>query len=606
MSNMRLSSPFSTEYCRESGKKPPSSYTQTACMMSSAHLNDRSNDRSRPNIYSSPPGYGSYFPFLARKCGCAECIIASDKLGTNSLNNNQNGYKHSNQSEYFLTANGYNQAHQTKGRLVGNQVYNAQSTLGNGNGITVWPEKYRSAASTKGMQTHDFNSSTYIPHQADHSTSKFYQSAVCSQSATTPVVDKTNSFTRLLNTANSAVAGNEAVAPFWPWCGTSSEFNNQTQQHLSNIHQTYNTKQISRDPRLRKKSERANENDTLTSNKDSIYQANANFVPVSEMRKNEGYKPQSEANKKNLEETNHSSLQATTSAPWWNFPSMSQYPKAAHAPTFYPERSAPAMGKQNNMAGDERKGQRNSVKQPMQLTLNELSNKRGTFLQGTDSHGNQFPWNHPSLPTVKTCTTSEAELSSKGPKSKPKALENFSSRKRHGKGDPDSFKHSNSLQKKKQSRIHNNDLENDQDAKTLEIYAREERIRNLKTLLVKHEQALDALRVQRKSSFSDETIGNTLDVTNSEILSGEASDQEYMVGGKEESCSPSGVIYGNSLKRRWLKNWNEEDQLDHKSQEKIEKRNEVHSNGTQSDDENQNLSNAEFTALEGLVRLSKD
>lgn len=561
----------------------------------------RTNDRSGQNIYSSLPGYGSYFPFWARKCGCAECIIASDKIGTNSLNNNQNGYKHSNQSEYFsLTTNGYNQAHQTKGRLGENPVYNSQGTLGNGNGITVWPEKGRFAASAKGMQTHDFNSATYIPYQADPRTSKFYQSSVCSQSATTPVVDKTNSFTRLLNTADSAVAGKEAEATFWPWCGTPNEFNYQNQQHLSNIHQTYTTKQISRDPRLRKKSERANVNDTLTSNKDSIYQANANFVPVSEMRKHEGYEPQSEANKdkRNWEETEHSSLQGTTTATWWNVSPMGQHPKATHAPTFYPERSAPAVCKQNSMAGDEWKGQRNSVKQPMQLTLNELSNKRGTFLQGTDSHGNQFPWNHPTLPTV----TSEAEHS-KGPKSKPKALENSSSRKRHGKGDPDSFKHSNSLQKKEQSRIHNNDLENDQDAKTLEIYAREERITNLKILLVKHEQALDALRVQRKYSFSDETIGNTLDFTNNEIPE---SDHEHIVGGKEESCSPSGGIYGNSLKRRWLKNWNEEDQLDHKPPEKIEKRNEVHSHDTLSDDENQNLSNAEFTALEGLVRLSKD
>lgn len=568
----------------------------------------RTNDRNRPSIYSSLPGNESYFPFWARKCGCAECIIASDKIGTNSLHNYQNGYRNnSNPGEYFSQkTNGYNpEARQTKGRLGENQVYNAQRTLGNGNGITVWPEKDRFKAPAERMQTPDFNGSTYTQYQADPRTSKFYQSAVCSQSTTTPAVDKTNSFTRLLNT-DYVVAGNEAVATFWPWCATSNEFNYQNQQQLSDIHQTYTSKQFSRDPRLRKKSERSNENNTLTSNKDSVYQANANFVPVSEIRKNEGYQPQSVANKnkRNWEESEHSSVQETTTATWWNVSPVGQYPKATHASTFYPERSAPAIGKRNSLAGDEWKGQGNSVKQPMQLTLNELSNKRPTFIQGTDSHSNS-PWNPPTHPRVKTCTKYKVELS-KGNKWTPKEMvENLSSRKRHGTGDPDSFKHSNSRQKKEQARINNNDLENEQDAKTLEIYAREERIRNLKTLLVKHEQALDALRFQRKSSFSDETIGIALNIINNETPQ-KSSDQEHIVGGKEDSCSPSGVSFGNSLKRRWLKNWNEEDQLNHKPPEKIEKRNEVHSAGTLSEDGNQKLSNAEFTALEGLVKLSKD
>lgn len=565
----------------------------------------RTNERNRPSIYSGLSGEGSYFPFWARKCGCAECIIAGYKIGTNSLNNNQNGYKTSNRREYYSqTTNGYNQANQTKRRLGEDQVYSVPRTLTHGNSVNVWPQKDRLTASADRIQTHDVNGTTYNQNQADSRTYRFYQSAVCSQSVATPAV-KSNSCDRML-TANSVISGKQPVTAFWPWCGSSNEFNYQNQQHLSNLHQTYTTEQISRDPRLRKKSERSSGIDTLTSNKDSIYQANTNFVPVSEIRKNEGYPSQNEANKnkRKWEETEHGSLRGTTAATWRNVSPGGHYAKSAHAPTSYPERSVPAIGKTNGMSSDEWKSQQNSPKQPMQLTLNELSNKRGTFLQGSDSRSS-FPWDHSSHSRVKTSSKSEPDLS-KGTKWTLKELENVNSRKRHGTGDLDTYKHGISLKKKEQSRICSNDLENDQDAKNLEIYAREERIKNLKTLLVKHEQALDALRVQRKSSYFDETVGNTLDITKNEITSPETIDQENIVGAKEESCSPSGGIFGNSLKRRWLKNWNEEDQLDHKPPEKIEKRNDIHSRGALSEEGNQNLSNAEFTALEGLVRLSKD
>ena len=565
----------------------------------------RTYERNRPSIYSGLSGDGSYFPFWARKCGCAECIIAGYKIGTNSINSNQNGYKTSNRREYYSqTTNGYNQAHQTKRRLGEDQVYNVQHTLAHGTSVNVWLETDRPTASADRMQTHDVNGTTYIQNQADPRAYRFYQSAVCSQSAAASAI-KSNSFNRMLNT-NSVITGNEPVTAFWPWCGSTNEFNYQNQQHLSNLHQTFSTEQISRDPRLRKKSERCSEIDKLTSNKDSIYQANTNFVPVGEIRKNEGYPPQNEANKnkRKWEENGHGSLRETTPATWRNVSAGGHYAKSAHTPTSYSERSVPAIGKTSGMLSNEWKGQQNSPKQPMQLTLNALSNKRGTFLQVSDSHSS-FPWDHSSHPRVKTSSKSEPNLS-KGTKWAPKELENVNSRKRHGTGDLDTYKHVSSVKKKEQSRICSNDLENDQDAKNLEIYAREERIKNLKTLLVKHEQALDALRVQRKSSYFGETVGNTLDITNKEITFPKTIDQENIVGAKEESCSSSDEIFGNSLKRRWLKNWNEEDQLDHKPPEKIEKRNDIHSHGALSEEGNQDLSNAEFTALEGLVRLSKD
>lgn len=525
-------------------------------------------------------------------------------MGTNSLHN-QKSNKNSQQSDCFsLKTNGYNQILQTKGRLGEDQVLNAQRTLGNGNGIAVWPEKDRFTTSSDKKQALDFN--TYIENPADHGTSTFYQSTVCSQSVTTPVAGETNSFTRLLKT-DSVVKSNEAVATYWAWYGTSDEFSYQNQQHLPSIHQTSSTKQSNRDPRLRSKSEKYNESGALTSHKSSVYPGHVNFLPVSGTGKIERYERQSEDNKskKYLEETEHSSLQGTTAATWWNVSPMGQHPKPAQAQVIYPERRAPGTEKKS---GDEWNVQRSWGKQPMQLTLNELSNKHGasdTLFCGTNPHSN-FSWKHTSLLRVKTCRTSEEKLP-KGTKWRPKKLENFGPKNKHGTGDLDPFQNSNSQRKKQKSRTYKKALENVQDAKIMEIYAREERIRNLKTLLAKQEEALDALRFQRKHSFSDETSGSVVNITSNETPYPKSSDQEDIVESKEESCSsPGGIVAGNSLKRRWLKNWSEEDQLDHKPPEKIVKWNETDSRGSLSEDGNQNLSNAEFTALEGLVRLSKD
>lgn len=527
-------------------------------------------------------------------------------MGSNSLHNSHNGYQNSRQSECFSqTRNGYNHADQTKERLVKHQVYNTQRTLGNDNGIAVWPEKDRFTASSDKMQTFDLNS-YFRQDKADPRTSKLYQPNALSQSATMPVVDKTNSFTQLLNT-DSAMKDKEAVPNYWPWCGTSLS-GYQNQQHLSNIHQTYPTKQISRDPRLMNKSESFTGNGAFISNKGPVGHGNVQ----EQVSETDGYRRQREEKntKRYREETEHSFLEGTTTATWWNVSPMSQYPKPANPPTINTERSAPAvrMEKNNsvNVTGDKWKGLRTWGKQPMQLTLKELSNKRNTndaFFQGTDSHKTN-PWNHPSLtgPRVKTCRiTSAAELQN-GTKWTPKELENGSKNKRR-MGDLESFQNRNSLQDKPQLRIH--PKENDQDAKSLEICAREERIRKLKSLLIQHEQALEALRFQRNSPSSDETNGNFVNIINNETLNQKPSDQENR--SEEEYCSSSDAILGKSLKRRWLKNWNEEDELEHiEPPEKIVKREEIHSHGTLSEDGNQNLSNAEFTALEGLVKLSKD
>lgn len=568
----------------------------------------RANDKSKPSIYSSFPGDGSFFPFWARKCGCAECIIASDKMGTNTLHN-QNRYKNSQQSGCFSRkTNGYNQALQTKGRLERDQVINAQRTQGNGNGIAVWPEKDRLTTLSDKMQTRDFM--TYIQNPTNPRTSAFYQSATRSQSATTPVVDETTSYTRLLNT-DSAVKGNEAVTNYWPWYGTSDEVSYHNQQHFPSIHQTSSTKLSSRDPRLRSKSEKCNGNSALTSNKNSIYQGDVNFLPLSGTGKIFRDEHQSEDNnsERYREKIEHSSLQGgTTTATWWNVSAMGQHPKPAQAQSIYPERCAPATEKKDDLSSDDWNVQRSWVKHSMPLTLSELSNKHGvneTISCGTSPHSN-FSWNHTSLPHEQACRTSEEKLQ-KGTKWSPKKLDSFDSKNKHGTGDLDSFQNGGSHRKKQKSRTYKKALENVQDAKILEIYAREERIRNLKTLLAKQEQALDTLRFQRKQSFSDELSGSFFDIKNNETPHRKSSDEEDVVEDKEESCSSPGAnLVGNSLKRRWLKNWNEEDQLDHKPPEKIEKRNEIDAHGTLSEDGNQNLSNAEFTALEGLVRLSKD
>ena len=571
----------------------------------------RTNDKSKATIYSGFPGDGGFFPFWARKCGCAECIIASDKMGTNSRHN-QNCYKHSQQSGCFSRkTNGFNQALQTKGRLREAQVLNAQRTQENGNVVAVWPEEDRLTTLSDKMQTHDFG--TYIQNPSDTTTSAFYQSAARSQSATTPAVNETNSFTRLLNT-DSVFKGNEVVENHWPWYGTSDEVSYHNQQHLPSIHQTSSTKLSSRDPRLKSKSEKCNGSGVFTSNKNSVYQGLFNFLPVSGTQKIFRDEHQSEDNnsKRYREEMELSFLQggtttATSTATWWNVAAMGQHPKPGQAPSIYREKRAPALTeKKDDLSGDDWKVQGSWGKQPMQLTLSELPNKHGVnekIACGTNPH-RTFSWNHTLLPHEKAWRTSEEKLQ-KGTKCTPKKLDSFDTKNRHGTEDP--FPNGSSHRKKQKLRTYKKALENVQDAKILEIYAREERIRNLKTLLAKQEQALDALRYQRKQSFSDELSGSLVAITNNETPHGRSSDQNDIVEDKEESySSPDANLAGNSLKRRWLKNWSDEDQLDHKPPEKIQKRNQTDSHGMPSEEGNQNLSNAEFTALEGLVRLSKD
>lgn len=607
-----LSFPCSIGYW-ETAKKPQTLYgIQTAkSSVVSAHLDDRANNKNMPSIYSSFPRDASYFPFWApRKCGCAECIIAGDKVGTNSLHT-QNRHRNSQQGGCLSQkSNGYNQALQAKGRLGEDQVLNGQRTQGNANGITVWPKKDQVTTLSDKKKTRGFR--TYIPNPADPLTPVFYQSAARSQSATTPVVNETNSFTQLLKT-DSVIKGNEAVANYWPWYGASDEVSYHNQQHLRSIHQTSSTKLSNRDPRLRSKSEKCNGSSALISNrnKNSIYQGQVNFLPQSGPGKILRDKHQSEDNnsKRYREEIERRFLQGgTTSATWRNVSAMGQQPKPGQAQSVYPERRAPATEKKDGLSGDDWNVQGRWGKQPMQLTLSEHSNKHGVnekSSRGTNPHSNS-PWNHALLPNDKTCRTSE-EKPQKGTKWTPKKLDSFGSKNKHGTGDLDPFQNGGSHRKKQNSRTYKKALENVQDAKILEIYAREERIRNLKTLLAKQEQALDALRFQRKQSFSDELSGSFVHITNNETPLWKSSDQEDGVEDKEGSCSSPGAnLSGNSLKRRWLKNWNEEDQLDQKPPEKIEKTNQTDSHGTLSEDGNQNLSNAEFTALQGLVRLSKD
>ena len=554
-------------------------------------------------MYSSFSGDGSYFPFWARKCGCAECIIAGDKPAANFLHD-RNSYKNSQQRDYFSQkTNGYSQALQKKERLGEDRVLNAQRTLGNGNGIAVWPKNDRLTSLTDKMQTRDFD--IYIQNPVDPRTSSFNQSAVCSQSATTPVADESISSTRLLTRTESVLKGNEAVANNWPWHATSGETSFHNQQHLPSIHQTCFTQQSSRDPRLRSKREKFNGSGALTSNKNSIYQSHDNFLPISGTGKLFRDEHQSEDNNRRRyrEEIKQSSRQGgTATASWWNLSTMDQHPTPARAPSVYP-----ATEKKGDLSGDDWNVQRSWGKQPMQLTQSEIPNKHDVNEKiscGTTPLSN-FSWNHTSLPHEKSYRTSE-EKPQKGTKwTLKKRFDDIDSKNKHGTGNHNQYENDSSHQKQQKSRINKKDLENLQDTKILEIYAREERIRNLKALLAKQEQALDVLRFQRKHYFSDEL--SFINITRNETPYHKSSDKEEIVQYKEESCSSPGAnLAGESLKRRWLKNSSAEDQLDHKPPEKIEKRNETDSHGTLSEDGNQNLSNAEFTALEGLVRLSKD
>lgn len=440
-----------------------------------------------------------------------------------------------NESFFNQTRNEYIHKHQTKEHRKETNHYNAQ--LRNDTGSS-WPKKHRftEPACDKISSPLQYNNNNRM--------SEMY--------ATTLGSNGTNTFSRMLS-ISPAGKGNQTETNQWAWNGSLDSFSNhQTQLKLSSNQQPHPTQQLSRDPRLRRKSEMLNGNDAS-----SIYyvyraQDNAQLVQGGQ----EGHKQQS--NKNNNKGCQDQGLKRALD---WNMSSQPQHPQPQHIPTIYPERSGVNTKiREHKQIVNERKDQPCRVSKPM--AENKKDMKRA-----------------------------------------PTSVDNCGSESKRAKGNFNSFPNDHGLRSKSPWSTDNEELENE--TQHLEMVAREERIRKLKNLLAKQEKALESLRF-RKNSSNDKAIPKPS--VRSEAISQKSGDQGNTTKSNDppHSNSSSGTTLGNSLKRRWLQNWNEGEEHGHEPPFEKEKENERQSSGSLSEKEDQNLSNAEFTALEGLVTLSKN
>lgn len=513
----------------------------------------------------------NHFPFSARKCRCAECIINNNKMGAKSLANGQHCYKNIHQKDEHGTRHRYTLNLQDQSHLEKEQAKER-----NGCDIMMkwWPGKQPIPYTIE-------RGPTFFQTTTDQLTTKLYEPSKPLLPGTEDVLasgfNKRNSFSQLQTT--QAVKSRETKAKdngcHWSWSGNSEAFQLQKQQGLTNIHQTNPIKHL-QDPRL-----------TNQDNSDSIYHGWGNLLPANKLGRPEGY------GGKPIEQTRtraSSFKQNATLANWWHSSSVSHCPVTTYATNDYQERSTfRHLG--TDSANEERKLRTWGMhKQTSPGRFTSFGNSN-TFFKETDS---EIAHNHQSMPPQrKPHRTSESEINyfSKQPAIDAKK------QKLASPCSPDQLTHlgakticdfNSNVQKmnSQEMMINKKEFKDIHDAKNSETCAREERIRNLKALLAKQEKALEALKYQRKPSISIDEKGDNI------VFNG-------------HSPSIDEEVFPNPLKRRWLKNWNEEDGFDHIST-KIKRRKELNSHNTKTEEENQALSNAEFTAVEGLVRLSKD
>lgn len=529
-------SPISSDCLGIAKKQGSFVLKRNGCEMN-ATMTCRANDKDEQGITSCLSAVEGHLPYLNRKCGCPECIIASEKMELKHPCGIQNGRQGLclNESFFNQTRNEYIHKHQTKEHRKETNHYNAQ--LRNGTGSS-WPKKHRftEPACDKISSPLQYNNNNRM--------SEMY--------ATTLGSNGTNTFSRMLS-ISPAGKGNQTETNQWAWNGSLDSFSNhQTQLKLSSNQQPHPTQQLSRDPRLRRKSEMLNGNDAS-----SIYyvyraQDNAQLVQGGQ----EGHKQQS--NKNNNKGCQDQGLKRALD---WNMSSQPQHPQPQHIPTIYPERSGVNTKiREHKQIVNERKDQPCRVSKPM--AENKKDMKRA-----------------------------------------PTSVDNCGSESKRAKGNFNSFPNDHGLRSKSPWSTDNEELENE--TQHLEMVAREERIRKLKNLLAKQEKALESLRFRMNSS-NDKAIPKPS--VRSEAISQKSGDQGNTTKSNDppHSNSSSGTTLGNSLKRRWLQNWNEGEEHGHEPPFEKEKENERQSSGSLSEKEDQNLSNAEFTALEGLVTLSKN
>ena len=490
-----------------------------------------------------------------------------------SLASNKYGYSHSHQSNDYSSQarDGYYSDRLTKAN-------HDTAKPGNTNGIMRWPEKEPFTTSSERRPTVSQN-------EMGHVATKIDQHKNLPQFATTPGVNKTKLSTQFLGpevVKGNKVAGNDHESGF----GNPNELNYQKQQ-LKNIYQT-NPFRYLRDPRLKDHGK-----------SDSIYQGQT--LSVAEFVGTEGYrKPSEQKITRRYWEEIRPSHQNTMPPTCLNTSLESQCRKSpAHAQSNYQKRSAATYSvskyRNNSKSSEELKLQtweRHMQSSPARLIKHGINE---TFFREKDS-SSCIPQTTP--PISKTCRTSQSDDTISIRLQQPFIGTKKGNLASHCTPDQLDFElsNTNSLKKNNELNIHN--------AKYSEICAREERIRNLKILLEKQERALETLRFQRRTPFINETDDDCFTCNEDRIKQS----MDAIMG--ECHLTDDVAILGinsGSLKRRWLKNWkfNEKDDVEHKSPV-IKKRKEIYTDSTETEGENQNLSNAEYTALEGLVRLGKD
>lgn len=566
-------SPISSD-CLGKAKQGSFVLKGNGCEMN-AYVTNRTNDTDKQRITSGLLANGRHLPFLTRKCGCAECIIAREKMELRHPRSIQNGRHGSclNESFFNQTKSEYSHKRQIKEQRIETHPYSAQ--LRNGTGSS-WAEKHRFRPLACDNISHP------LQYNNNPRMSEMY--------ATTLSPNGTDPFSRMLS-IGPVGKGNLTETNHWAWNGSlDSSSKHKTQLQLSSIQQPYLTQQLSRDPRLRRKNEPLNGNDA--SSIYSMYQAQENAELV--QRGQEGHKHQS-----NEDNTMGCWDQRPKRALDWNFSSKPQPPQPQHIPSIYPERwGVNAVVREHKVRVNERKDRPCRISKPSRTSLEELSIKHTTVNERSHS-SNATPWDNPYDLGVKTYGTSRVE-NKKDSKRTSTSVENCGSESKQTKGNLKSFPNDHMLRSKPQWNIDDEELKNE--TQHLEMVAREERIRSLKSLLAKQEQALESLRFRKKPSknkaiHKPSTRHKAISIDQGNF--NKSSDQP-------QTYSSTGTTSGNSLKRRWLQNWDEEEEPEPKHPVKKEKENERQSNGSLSENENQNLSNAEFTALEGLVTLSKN
>ena len=478
-------------------------------------------------------------------------------MGAKSLANGQHGYKYIHHKDEHGTRDRYTLNLQDQSHLEKEQAKERNSS-----DIMMkwWPGKQPVPYTTE-------QGPTFFQTTTDRITTKLYEPLKPLFPGTEDVLgsgfNKQNSFSQL-QTAQ-AVKGSETEA-----------FQLQRQQGLTNIHQTNPIKHL-QDPRL-----------TNQDNSDSIYHGWGNLLLSDKLGRPEGY------GGKPIEQTRtkaYSFKQNATLANWWHPSPVSHCPVTTYASNNYQERSTfRHLG--TDSAIEERKLRTWGMHEQTSPGRFTSFGNSDTFFKKTDS---EIPHNHQSMPPQrKPHRTAESGINyvSKQP------VIDAKKQKLARPCSPDQLTHfgakticdlNSNVQKMnpQEMMINRKEFKDIHDAKNSETCAREERIRNLKALLAKQEKALEALKDQKKPSISIDEKGDNI-----------------AFNGTSPSIDEE-VVLPNSLKRRWLKNWDEEDGFDHIST-KIKRRKELNSHNTKTEEENQALSNAEFTAVEGLVKLSKD